>query len=59
VLATFQTPITITRTGGGALSQQHCTPFSAATVIFGGQVLAAENKQLFSAAENNAISGGF
>jgi hypothetical protein len=31
-------------------SQQHCTPFSAATVIFGGQR---------SAAENNVISGGF
>jgi hypothetical protein len=31
-------------------TQQHCTPFSAAAVIFGGQGLAAENKKLFSAA---------
>jgi hypothetical protein len=30
--------------------QQPCTPFSAAAVIFGGQGLAVENKQLFSAA---------
>jgi hypothetical protein len=28
-------------------TQQHCTPFSAAKVIFGGQDLAAENKPIF------------
>jgi hypothetical protein len=44
------------------MSQQHYTPFSAAKVIFGGQGLGAENKNLFSvasdtAAENTIIFG--
>jgi hypothetical protein len=31
-------------------TQQHCIPFSVAIFIFGGQGVAAENKQGFSAA---------
>jgi hypothetical protein len=38
------------RREAGEATQQHCAPFSAATVIFGGQGLAAENNCLFSAA---------
>jgi hypothetical protein len=45
------------------VSQQHCYSFSVATVIFGGQVEATENKRLISAAsdtaaENRLIFGG-